>query len=592
MKRILSFIFVLAMIIGMIPFGVSAAEQTLEDEIKNTVIGGKLFDEDDYPAQAGAAAKIFGFSEVGYTYSGDFSKFGMYVYVYNPSQKTVKESGNHQALMAVKFDEAGNALEWEEFSMNFVEKTDDDLFLKFKIVDHESSVDGKKIVTRVKRDARRYSVAEIEVHYEGMTKATNVTVGQSYVFTGFSADNDLSFRTYEFETVELEVSPTVFRSVSSSNGAGHQNQLSSVYFAVSNEMIKQYGYLAAISASWNEQKTAPIVVCDNLNVVNRLAGDYTILGQSSLIGYDIGDYYESIPYGFGNAQPTQNGLQVNYSLLYNYEPAMFSYVAKRITTLAYMFYDNEIVDGEASVSAEDLIAHIQKYDYADFLFADDVDSGRKKGQQTVDISIGETFDLENFAGARDWWVNLWNKISGGDVLQKEFENVAPIYEVTAADMLITDKEELAQRLLVDVNDVDAIRVAYNEAFVKNKSLWLFRFAVTDYYSCDISEWYDDGKLMSDTNGYFAEQTVFLDFNVIELTCEKEGVKTVIPVSSAKQDVVGDVTAPTPGIDSNDPDDLLAKIFAVLFVLIFLIVGAYLLPMFQRFVDWLFPKKRE
>lgn len=592
MKRILAFAFVLIMIFGMIPFGVSAAEVTLEDEIKNAMIGGKLFDEDDYPAQAGAAAKIFGFSEVGYTYSGDFSKFGMYVYVYNPSQKTVKESGNHQALMAVKFDEAGNALKWEEFTMTFVDKTENNRFLKFKIVDHVSTYDGKKIVTRVKRDARRYAIAELEIHYEGNVEATVAEVGQSYVFTGFSADGDLSLKTYDFETVEREVSPTVFRSVSSSNGARHQNQLSSVYFAVPNELIENYGYLAAISASWNEQKTAPIVVCDNVDVVNRLAGDYTIPGQSSLIGYDIGNYYESIPYGFGNAQPTQNGLQVNYSLLYNYEPAMFSYVAKRITTLAYMFYDEEILENEASVSAEELIAHIQKYDYADFLFADKVDAGRKKGQQTVDISIGETFDLENFAGMRDWWVNLWNKLSGGDVLQKEFENVAPIYEVTAADMLITDKEELAQRLLVDVNDVDAIRVAYNEAFVKNESLWLFRFAVTDYYSCDISEWYDDGKLMSDTNGYFAEQTVFLDFNVISFTCEKEGVKTVIPVVSEKQDIISDVTAPTDGIDSNDPDDLFKKVFSILFVLIILIVFAYFLPAISYVITWLFPKKRE
>lgn len=589
MKRILSFIFVFAMILGMIPFGVSAAEQTLEDEIKNTVIGGKLFDEDDYPAQAGAAAKIFGFSEVGYTYSGDFSKFGMYVYVYNPSQKTVKESGNHQALMAVKFDEAGNALEWEEFSMNFVEKTDDDLFLKFKIVDHESSVDGKKIVTRVKRDARRYSVAEIEVHYEGMTKATNVTVGQSYVFTGFSADNDLSLRTYKFETLELNVKPTIFRSASSSKGEGYQNQLNSVYFAVPNSVTDQYGYLAAIHASWNEQKTQPIVVCDNIDVVNTLAGDYTLVGQSNYIGADIGKGSESILYGF--AYSTDAGFYHVYNGA-NMWLGLIPVVNSRINCLAYMFYDEEIVDGEISVSAEDLIAHIEKYESDSFLFTDKVDSDRQKGNQTVDISIGDTFNFENFSGVRDWFVNIWNSISGGDVLKKEFENVAPIYKVTAADMAITDKDELAQQLLVDVNDVDAIREAYNQAMIGNESLWIFRFAVTDYYSHEINYWQQDSKMLSDTSGYCAEQTVFLDFNVIELTCEKEGVKTVIPVSSAKQDVVGDVTAPTPGIDPNDPDDLLAKIFAVLFVLIFLIVGAYLLPMFQRFVDWLFPKKRE
>ena len=437
MKRIFAFVFVLIMILGMIPFGVSAAEVTLEDEIKNTVIGGKLFDEDDYPAQAGAAAKIFGFSEVGYTYSGNFTNFGMYVYVYNPSQKVIKQNGSHHALMAVKFDEAGNALEWEEFDMVFVSRTDNNRFLKFKITDHVSSLDGKKIVNRVNRDARRYSVAELE---------------------------------------------------------------------------------------------------------------------------------------------------------------MASYVSKRITTLAYMFYDDSIEENEASVSAEQLIAHIEKYDYADFLFADSVDTGRVKGTQTAKIAIGDTFNFENFSGVRDWFTNVWNSISGGEVLKKEFENVAPIYKVTAADMLIADKDELAQRLLVDVNDIDAIRVAYNEALLRNESLWLFRFAVTDYYAHDITFWQDSNQnSLANTHGYYAEQTVFLDFNIIELTCEKEGVATVIPVSSAKQDIAGDVTPPTDGVDANTDvnwDSLLAKLFSVIFVLIILAGFAYFLPIMQGVMNWLFPKKRE
>ena len=596
MKRIFAFVFILIMVFGMIPFGVSAAEVTLEDEIKNTMIGGKLFNESDYPAETGAAAEIFAFSEIGYTYNGNFTNFGMYVYVYNPSQKVIKQNGSHQVLMAVKFDEAGNALEWEEFDMVFVSRTDNNRFLKFKIIDHVSSIDGKKIVNRVNRDARRYSVAELEIHYDGNTKATNVTVGQSYVFTGFMADDSLGVRSYKFEVLKPNVNHTTFRSVSSSKGDGHQNQLSSVYFSVPNSVTNQYGYLSMIKASWNEQKTQPIVVCDNVNVVNRLAGDHMLVGQSSWIGMDIGEYNAQTPYGFADGQLSQNGLMMSYHVLYNYKSAMASYVSKRITTLAYMFYDDSIEENEASVSAEQLIAHIEKYDYADFLFADSVDTGRVKGTQTAKIAIGDTFNFENFSGVRDWFTNVWNSISGGEVLKKEFENVAPIYKVTAADMLITDKDELAQRLLVDVNDIDAIRVAYNEALLRNESLWLFRFAVTDYYAHDITSWQDSNQnSLANTHGYYAEQTVFLDFNIIELTCEKEGVATVIPVSSAKQDIAGDVTPPTDGVDANTDvnwDSLLAKLFSVIFVLIILAGFAYFLPIMQGVMNWLFPKKRE
>lgn len=101
--------------------------------------------------------------------------------------------------------------------------------------------------------------------------------------------------------------------------------------------------------------------------------------------------------------------------------------------------------------------------------------------------------------------------------------------------------------------------------------------------------------LANTHGYYAEQTVFLDFNIIELTCEKEGVATVIPVSSAKQDIAGDVTPPTDGVDANTDvnwDSLLAKLFSVIFVLIILAGFAYFLPIMQGVMNWLFPKKRE
>lgn len=584
MKRILSFIFVLVMVLGMIPFGVSAAEVTLEDEIKNTVIGGKLFDESDYPAKTGAAAKIFAFSEVGYTYSGDFSKFGMYVYVYNPSQKTVKESGNHQALMAVKFDEAGNALEWEEFSMNFVEKTDDDLFLKFKIVDHKSSVDGKKIVTRVKRDARRYSVAEIEVHYEGMTKATNVTVGQSYVFTGFSADNSLRLETWDFEILALrddDIHHTFFRTETSTKGDGHRNQLDSVYFAVPND---SYDNISAFSASWNEQKLAPFIVCNNKEIVESL---------TEYIGVDITKQSKPI-YGFYDYENVM-GVTTIYPIAYNAKPLVTP--VKRLTTLSYIYYQSSIDIGEVVIDAETLISLIQENDYASYMFSDTVDDKRKKGRNDIDISLKDGkdyYDLDN-RDSQTWWDRFFNFTLWGLDAQESFYDIPPIYKVTAADMLIIDEEKFAERLFVDVNDVDEIRAAYNAAVINNESLWLFRFAATDYYAHDISFWSKNGFSTS-AEGMWFEQTVFLDFNLIQITYEKDGIECVVPVSMVKQDYVGDGAAPNtdgPSLDNviNDPDfwDLFQKVLSILFVFVLVVT---LLPLLVDFVRWIIPKKRE
>ena len=76
-------------------------------------------------------------------------------------------------------------------------------------------------------------------------------------------------------------------------------------------------------------------------------------------------------------------------------------VTRTLTCLAYMFYEYEIEAGEVCVTSEEILAWIEKYERDDFLFADEVDAGRKKGQQTVNIGIGKTFDFENFAGVRD-----------------------------------------------------------------------------------------------------------------------------------------------------------------------------------------------
>lgn len=47
------------------------------------------------------------------------------------------------------------------------------------------------------------------------------------------------------------------------------------------------------------------------------------------------------------------------------------------------------------------------------------------------------------------------------------------------------------------------------------------------------------------DGYVAEQTVYLDFDLIETTFYKEGVYTVIPVVSSPIDILGPVTPSLP-----------------------------------------------
>ena len=171
----------------------------------------------------------------------------------------------------------------------------------------------------------------------------------------------------------------------------------------------------------------------------------------------------------------------------------------------------------------------------------------------------------------------------GNIPQEESRTVAPIYTLKADDLNGTD-EEVSERLLINPHDVSALRDYYNEAITvdtstadEEKVVVLFRFATSDYYSAavDIIE-LGKGFLWSDkhTSGqaYRAWESVFLDFDIIQLSFQKDGAYTVIPAVSDPIDIVNDITPPV-----YIPDGL--EWWQILLIVLGIIVGLFLLIMF-------------
>ena len=147
--------------------------------------------------------------------------------------------------------------------------------------------------------------------------------------------------------------------------------------------------------------------------------------------------------------------------------------------------------------------------------------------------------------------------------------------------------------MVNVNDVASLKSTYNDAITVNgkndeeKVLVLFRFATSDYYSeaVDIME-LGKGFLGADkvTKGqaYIAQESVFLDFDIIQLTFNKEGVYTVIPVVSSPMDIVGGITPP---IITTMELDMWQIILLILGLICLLIIISPLLPYVIKGVWW-------
>jgi hypothetical protein len=199
--------------------------------------------------------------------------------------------------------------------------------------------------------------------------------------------------------------------------------------------------------------------------------------------------------------------------------------------------------GAVGVSGKDLSEYIQKHSYAAWLFEDSVDTNRIKGQQQHTIYADRLFDLDTFGDTNNWFTVFLNFGFSYKDAYEDLKEIAPIYEVTASDISAAKAaSEISDSLYVAENDVEEIRSAYSKAVAKDETLFLFRFAATDYYAEEISNFFVDGKEI-DCNGYVAQETVFLGFDVISLTFFDDHVSTVIPVVSSPSDIVPGITNP-------------------------------------------------
>ena len=156
--------------------------------------------------------------------------------------------------------------------------------------------------------------------------------------------------------------------------------------------------------------------------------------------------------------------------------------------------------------------------------------------------------------------------------------------------------EISKRLLINYADVNSLKSEYDDAVTINgssdeeKVVVLFRFATSDYYAqeVDIIE-LGEGFLWSDkmTSGqaYIAKESVFFDFDIIQLTFNKEGVYTVIPVVASPIDIVNDITPP---VEVSDElawwQILLAIIFLILVLWLLSVTG--ILPALIKLIVWI------
>ena len=612
---------VFGVVISAAPNIVYAAESTLSydktnvlDDLKSSSVNGVPFDIRNYPYSKTGAPRILTFVEYCYSYRANGQdNYGLYVYVYNPQGNALNLTTKQNKIqMAVAYDSNGNATEYQKFNLEFCSRSEGDynnLFFKFKVVDRE--INGKTFIDRVNSNERRYDVSGIELVTVGAKNATEYKVGGIYKFTGYAegfgpdkdAKSTLNCVVEDMETLSLEVHHTHYRTNVSSLGKDHYNEVNTAYFSVPARVFTDYGNLQKIHAEWWEYKTKMATITSNRDYYNQLI---------KYVGKDVGEYNSSVPVWLYSGYSGQASGSIGSPTIHNFEwvynkdmstkytsfgtVSEINYYNKMSTIMPYVFYSEATsVDGILSFlyttppagAVEGTVVQEYIYNYSNNLghgyidvngrelskdlFETYVDEGRTMGYNNVNIDLADTFDLNSYDSNHSWWDKLWDYGFSWPSTSGDYKNVAPIYVLEAAD-LSGSNADIASRLLVNEDDVSALKTYYTTETAKGNKVVLFRFANTDYYCAPAFRNGYSGSI-DNTDTYVAQQTVFFDFDIIDLTFNKDGVYTVIPAVSSPTDIINGFTPPASEFQA-------WKIILAVILLILLLVICYpiLLPL--------------
>ena len=577
------------------------------DDLKNSTVDGKKFNLSDYNFDENKKLQIFSFVEFCYSfYANKQDVYGLYVYVYNPQGLKFEQNSTLHRITLRNGDYTD--LNFFSCRMEFLNCSQGDyygLFYKFKVVlsDAEKNelLQGAK---KVNSTARRYEIGEIQLKRSSENNASSYAVGIIYKFSGYAkgfganeeAESTLTMVTEgDQEVISLNVKPTFYRP-EGTNGKNDytQDSLHSVYFAVPNHFIDKYGEMYAVHATWLNAVLKPMLVTGNQGAYNAI---------SNYLGKDVLNVSgDDFPYAYAvhPAHMTGGDGPIVCEMSYHFGKASTD---NYFNVLYGLFYSGNGADSADSyvVSGEDIYAEIKKSatqyggELVNGKFSKAIFESIDESFTELNITRDEEFPLSSQKLTQNWWQKIFG-IPNYTAMQTE--NVSAIEKVTD-DKLTGNKDSVCKSLYISTTDYDDF-VKYYDTHAKSDkndynekcTVYLFRYMVSDYISREATllTWGSHGALIGkgwdyddDTNAYFFQETVNLDFDIIDLTFLKGDVYTVIPVAMSPIDIVHSATAPVYTTSDKTAKDWWKIILGLIALIVLLLFLMPVLPTVINFI---------
>lgn len=543
-KRLLSLLLSLWMLLPLfavfiIPAAAGAAEMDASYVVDDLNTMG--VDITKYPGDAADdRVEILKFLEFGYKANGDYSEYGLYLYLYNPSGKEI--SGDRNAVQLAYGLNAGGVTSYIKYRLTVLSHSTgsgyENVFWKVKVEGAES------IAPLLNKAARKYLISGVEVLRPGNANATDYSYGVgTFTFTGYHKgcqSNDYSTLRCiadKLDVVKLELHPVTYYSTKEqvNSGCKKYDEVFGVYFSVPDWVVKRYGNLdddtlkglEAVKGSYTEATVNGILTdCDafetlisNPNISNRdiyfkcLAASYP--AGSTLYPYGQKIYYRT----------TSNCQQY----LSSRKESVMEYIP--VFTYKNIFQSNYNVPGLGA----DAFARLYRNAGANALI---------RTTKNYTITKEDVGTIEQHFG-------FWKSLAHAFGTKTESVSFDMLQRITALEAGALNASAVSEKFKVTEADAEALKSFTLKA--GNDYTYVMHFAVRDCVSAKITE---AGTLDRDAildyfdevdvgNSYYFEKTVFEDFDVLELHYRtSENKLSVVPVSASPIDVTGGI--PNPG----------------------------------------------
>ena len=560
MKKILSIILVIITLVALaVPI---AATETVSgvDITKSSVTEDleTIYNLSDYKADSTdngiylITAMEYGFGTSDHT---------LYLYFFNPSKKTVVASDFNKITIANSCTSDGKPTSYNKCSISVCSISTDKLFIKCKLNS------GTKFYYSFS-GARHYSIGEVELYgtAEDVDGVKSYECGYTFSFSG--SGNSLSCNRTDELTISLNVHQTSYLTGDSAKendvdfavvgNSFYSNQINSVYFSIPKAIEYEYGDLYSIKYEYYKYRTSPILVVDDDNTYSNLSYlsgkklgdgnfDYSIffrvrsfasgISASSYFGYFFGDKLDSSStvYKYYDKYPEFGTYQDYHTLVLKADDVSdrdnilisSNKLQDAFKNYAPLGEDNNYINYSGiTVGSNEYFGDLFDLDYFE------------ENYYPAEVKVGEEFDMPSFADMLEEegvgrFERLWKY--GLDIClnienyDNTIQDMKYIEQVNYTDIPSTP-ENASSKYLVSVDDITAFRDYCSDAARNSENVYLLRYAISDDYHCLEME-----KSNLDGNIMLVQENVYLDFDIITLSFEKNGDITVIPVVSDPTD---------------------------------------------------------